>query len=275
MKMLKQVEIQKLSKTALRVRRRIIEMLIEAGSGHPGGSLSAVEVLVALYFYKMRHDPKNPRWVDRDRFILSKGHAAPLLYAVLAEAGYFPVEELRTLRRLNSRLQGHPDRTTLPGVEMTTGSLGIGLSVAAGMALAGKLDGRNYRVYVLLGDGEVQEGQVWEAAMTAAHYKLDNLLAIVDRNGLQQDGLTEQIMSIEPIASKWRAFNWNVFEVDGYDLKEIINVLDEAEDVESRPTVIITHTTKGRGFSSMEWCSEYHGKVPSKDRLMALLKELE
>lgn len=273
--MLKQVEIQKLSKTALRIRRRIIEMLIEAGSGHPGGSLSAVEVLVALYFYKMRHDPKNPGWVDRDRFILSKGHAAPLLYAVLAEAGYFPVEELKTLRRLNSRLQGHPDRTTLPGVEMTTGSLGIGLSVAAGMALAGKLDGRKYRVYVLLGDGEVQEGQVWEAAMTAAHYKLDNLLAIVDRNGLQQDGLTEQIMSIEPIAAKWRAFNWNVFEVDGYDLKEIINALDEAEDIESRPTVIITHTTKGRGFPSMEWCLEYHGKVPSKDRLMALLKELE
>jgi len=273
--MLEQIDNQKLCKRAMTVRRRIITMLAEAGSGHPGGSLSAVEVLVALYFCKMRHNPKNPRWEDRDRFILSKGHAAPLLYAILAEAGYLPVEELKTLRRLNTRLQGHPDRISLPGIEMTTGSLGIGLSVAVGVALAGKLDGRNYRVYVLLGDGEVQEGSVWEAAMAAAHYKLDNLVAIIDRNGLQQDGLTEQIMSIEPIASKWRAFNWDVFEVDGYNLKEIINALNEAEKVENRPTVIIAHTTKGKGVPSMEWSTQCHAKVPSKDALLSLLKGLE
>lgn len=250
-------------------------MLAEAGSGHLGGSLSAVELLVTLYFYKMRHDPKSPMWENRDRFILSKGHAAPLLYAVLTEAGYFPVNELGTLRRLNSRLQGHPDRLALPGVEMTAGSLGIGLSVAVGMALAGKLDKKEYRVYVLLGDGEVQEGQVWEAALTAAHYKLGNLVAIIDRNGLQQDGLTEQIMSIEPIASKWRAFNWNVFEVDGYDLKEIIRVLDAADDIENRPTAIIAHTTKGKGIPSVEWNVQYHAKLPDKETLMSFLKELK
>lgn len=249
-------------------------MLLEAGSGHPGGSLSATEVLIALYFHKMRHDPKKPKWPDRDRFILSKGHAAPLLYAVLAEAGYFPIEELTTFRKLNSRLQGHPDWNKLPGIEMTSGSLGIGLSVAVGMALAGKIDGKNYRVYVLLGDGEVQEGQVWEAAMAATHFRLDNLVAIVDRNGLQQDGLTEEIMSIEPMASKWRAFGWNIYEVDGYNFEEILKAFDAADEVKNRPTVIIAYTTKGRGIPFMEWSAKYHGNVPDKEILKRILKEL-
>jgi len=255
------------------IRKHIIEMLVEAGSGHPGGSLSAVDIVTALYFYKMKHNPKNPSWPDRDRFILSKGHAAPVLYAALAESGYFPLEELKTLRKINSRLQGHPSMKT-PGVEVSTGSLGQGLSIGVGMALAGKLDKRNYRVYVLLGDGEVQEGQVWEAAMFASHHKLDNLTAILDRNGLQQTGPTETILSIEPIAAKWKSFGWEVFEIDGFDMKEIVESLDKIERIRNRPTIIIAHTTKGKGISFMEWVTDYHAKIPDGENLSRALKEL-
>ena len=256
------------------MRKHIVTMINAAGSGHPGGSLSAVELIATLYFYKMRHDPKDPAWEDRDRFILSKGHAAPALYVALAESGYFPTGLLNTLRKLNSRLQGHPDKSRLPGIETSSGSLGQGLSFANGVALAGKMDGKGYRVYVLLGDGECDEGQVWEAAMAAAHYKLDNLTAILDRNGLQIDGPTEKVMSIEPIADKWRAFGWNVFEIDGYDVKEIIEVLNEASQARHKPSIIIAHTTKGKGVSFMEWVTDFHGKSPSEEELNKALMEI-
>ncbi|HEX9197621.1 MAG TPA: transketolase [Candidatus Bathyarchaeia archaeon] len=258
---------------AVKVRTDILEMVAEAKSGHPGGSLSAVEVLVALFFYKMRHDPKRPDWPDRDRFVLSKGHAAPVLFATLAESGYFPVSELKTLRKLNSRLQGHPD-LRVPGVEFPGGSLGIGLSAAIGMALAGKLDKKGYRVYALLGDGEMDEGETWEAAMAASKFKLDNLTAIVDRNGIQQDGLTEQIMPIEPLGYKWKAFNWHVLEVDGFDLRQVIDALEKAESMRNRPTVIIAHTVKGKGVSFMEWDPAYHGKAPDKDTVRKLVEHM-
>lgn len=258
---------------ATSIRAHILEMVSEAKSGHPGGSLSAVEILVSLFFYKMRHDPKNPNWSDRDRFVLSKGHAAPVLFATLAEAGYLPVGELKTLRKINSRLQGHPDRK-VPGVEYAGGSLGIGLSAAIGMALAAKMDKRKNRVYALLGDGELDEGQVWEAAMAAAKFKLDNLTAIIDRNGIQQDGLTEQIMPKEPLGYKWKAFNWHVLEVDGFDFRQVIDALDKAENMRNRPTVIIAHTIKGKGVSFMEWDPAYHGKAPDKETVRKLLETM-
>jgi transketolase len=267
-------EILRLKEIARSTRRLILESLAEAGSGHPGGSLSAVELLVTLYFHVMRHDPKNPHWEDRDRFFLSKGHAAPLLYAILAQSGYFPVEELMTLRKMGSRLQGHP-ALGIPGVEAPAGSEGIGLSLGVGTSLAGKLDKRNYRVYVLMGDGEQQEGEVWEAAMAASKYRLDNLTAIIDRNGIQQDGLTEQIMPIEPLAAKWRAFNWNVVEVDGYDYLQLLNAFELAATVSNRPTVVIAHTVKGKGISFMEWSPHYHGTAPPKDRMSDVLSELK
>lgn len=265
-------ELVRLTEISKNIRKLILETVAEAGSGHPGGSLSAVEILVTLYFYKMKHDPKNPLWEDRDRFILSKGHASPLLFSILAQAGYFPIEELKTFRKINSRLQGHPDFKA-PGVEYPGGSLGIGLSVAVGMALAARLDNKSHRIYTLLGDGELQEGQVWEAALTAAKYRLDNLTAIVDRNGIQQDGLTEQIMPLEPLAAKWKAFNWNVIQIDGYNFEQIINALEKAENTINRPTVIIAHTTKGKGVSFMEWSPEWHGKAPKKESLEKIIKE--
>ncbi|MEO9364872.1 MULTISPECIES: transketolase [Candidatus Nitrosocaldus] len=271
--MMQAQDLLRLKEIARRTRRLIIESVAEAGSGHPGGSLSAVELVVALYFHKMRHDPKNPKWEDRDRFILSKGHAAPLLYAVLAQAGYFPIEELKTLRKLGSMLQGHPDFRT-PGVEYCAGSEGIGLSVGIGLALAAKLDGKGYRTYVLLGDGEMQEGQVWEAAMAAVKYRLDNLTAIVDRNGIQQDGLTENIMPLEPLAAKWKAFNWNVIQIDGYDFEQIIDAYNKAEETLNRPTVIIAHTTKGKGVSFMEWSPQWHGQAPKKEQVSKILEEM-
>jgi transketolase len=264
----------RLQEIARNTRKLILGTLAEAGSGHPGGSLSAVELLVTLYFYKMKHDPKNPHWPDRDRFILSKGHAAPLLYSILAQAGYFPAVELQSLRKLGALLQGHPD-LRIPGVEMPAGSEGIGLSVGVGEALAGKLDGKSYRTYVLMGDGEQQEGEVWEAAMSASKFKLDNLTAIIDRNGIQQDGLTEQIMPLEPLASKWRAFNWNVIEVDGYDYLQLIDAFDNAEMTKHRPTIIIAHTVKGKGVSFMEWSPTYHGTPPSKDKMTDIYNELK
>ncbi len=263
----------KLDEKARTVRRHVVNMIYEAGSGHPGGSLSCVDILTALYFHTMHHDPSEPGWTDRDRFILSKGHAAPALYAILAEAGYFSIEELRSLRKIGSMLQGHPD-TRVPGVEISSGSLGQGLSIACGVALAGKLDRKDYRVYALLGDGECDEGQIWEAALLASHYKLDRLTAIVDRNGLQIDGPTEKIMCLEPIVGKWKAFGWNVIEIDGNKMAEIIAALSEANRIGGRPTVIIAHTFKGKGVSFMEWISAFHGKALNKDEMKIALQEL-
>lgn len=267
-------DIGKLKEIARNIRKDILIMLANAGSGHTGGSLSATDIVTALYFSKMRHDPWNPKWPERDRFILSKGHAAPLLYAVLARSGYFDRKELMTLRRLGSRLQGHPDCKVLPGVEMSTGSLGQGLSIGNGIAMAGKLNKNNYRVYVLLGDGENQEGQVWEAAMTAAHYRLDNLCAILDRNGLQIDGQVEEVMSIEPIVEKWRAFGWDVLEIDGHDMNQILLAFDKAEGTKGKPTMVIAHTIKGKGVSFFEGKVEYHGIAPTKEELERALAEL-
>jgi len=250
-------------------------MLTIAGSGHTGGSLSAADIVTALYFSKMRHKPDEPGWRERDRFILSKGHAAPLLYAVLAMAGYFDISALKTLRKLGSPLQGHPCSRVLPGVEISTGSLGQGLSVSNGMAMGMKMDNIGSRVYCLLGDGEIQEGQVWEAAMTAAHYKLDNLCAIVDLNGLQIDGPVSKVKAIEPVASKWAAFGWNVIDIDGHDMKEILDALDDAETVKGKPSVILAHTIKGKGVSFFEGKVEYHGMAPTPEELEKALKEME
>jgi transketolase len=264
-----------LKRQAKLVRVEILKMLTLAGSGHTGGSLSAADVVTALYFSKMRHKPDEPGWRERDRFILSKGHAAPLLYAVLAIAGYFDKTALKTLRKLGSPLQGHPCSRVLSGVEISTGSLGQGLSVSNGIAIGLKMDNLDSRVYCLLGDGEIQEGQVWEAAMTAAHYKLDNLCAIVDLNGLQIDGPVSKVKTIEPVASKWSAFGWNVIDIDGHDMKEILEALDEAEAVKGKPSVILAHTIKGKGVSFFEGKLQYHGIAPTTEELEKALKEME
>lgn len=257
------------------IRRHIVEMVGKAGSGHPGGSLSAVEIVTALYFRALRHNPKNPQWADRDRFILSKGHAAPVLYAALAECDYMPVEELSTLRQLDSRLQGHTDMTTVPGVEMSAGSLGQGLSFSVGVALAGRLDKRNYWVYTLLGDGECDEGQVWEAAMAAAHYKLDRMIAFVDYNKLQIDGWNKDVMNLEPFTDKWRAFGWHVIEIDGNDFGQVFSAIDSAKKVSNQPKMIIAHTVKGKGVSYMENNVDFHGKAPNEEEIKKALKELK
>jgi transketolase len=255
-------------------RKRIIKMIGKANSGHPGGSLSAIDIITTLYFGVMRHDPENPSWANRDRFILSKGHAAPALYATLAQARYFPVEHLMTLRRLGSPLQGHPDMKRLPGIEASTGSLGQGLSVAVGMAVGLRLDKRPSRVYVMLGDGECDEGSVWEAAMSAAHFKLDNLTAIVDKNSLQIDGSTECIMCLEPLKDKWKAFGWHVIGINGHDIGQILDALDEAERTSGKPTMIVADTVKGKGVSFMEGQVAYHGKAPSQKEVEKALHEL-
>jgi transketolase len=260
---------------AKKLRRHIVTMVGKAGSGHAGGSLSAVEIVTALYFKMMRHKPLDPQWPDRDRFILSKGHAAPLLYSVLAECGYFPVKELLTLRQMDSRLQGHTDRTITPGVEMSAGSLGQGLSFGLGAALAGLLDEQDYHVYVLLGDGECNEGQVWEAAMATAHYNVDNLTAIVDNNGQQIDGWNCDVMSLDPFAAKWQSFGWNVIEVDGHSVSELITAYKEAQKLKGQPTVIIAHTIKGKGVSFMENNPDFHGTAPNTMEVELALKELE
>jgi transketolase len=268
------LSVPELEKTAKQLRRHVIQMIATAGSGHPGGSLSAADIVTALYFNVMRHDSKNLQWPDRDRFVLSKGHAAPILYAALAECGYFPVEELATLRKLGSRLQGHTDRTLTPGVEMSAGSLGQGLSFGIGIALAGRLDKRDYHVYVLLGDGECEEGQVWEAAMFAPHFQLDNLTAIVDHNEIQLDGRCCDIMGLEPLADKWRAFNWHAIEIDGHDMNQVLQALKEAGKIKGKPTVIIAHTVKGKGVSFMEGNVDFHGKAPNAQETEIALKEL-
>jgi transketolase len=256
------------------VRIEILKMLAQAGSGHTGGSLSAADIVTALYFYKMRHRPDNPKWPERDRFILSKGHAAPLLYTALALSGYFDKSLLSALRKTGSPLQGHPSSKMLQGVEVSTGSLGQGLSIANGMALGLRLDKSPARVYCLLGDGEIQEGQVWEAAMTAGHYILDNLCAIVDLNELQIDGRCEDVMKIAPVTAKWKAFNWHVFEIDGHNMEEIVNTLNEAEKIKGKPSVILANTIKGKGVSIFEGKVEYHGIAPTKEELEIALKEL-
>lgn len=256
------------------LRRHIITMTARAVSGHPGGSLSAAEVVTALFFRVLRYRPSEPCWAERDRFILSKGHAAPLLYAALAESGYFPVDELSTLRRLGSRLQGHTDRTCTPGVEMSSGSLGQGLSFGIGAALAARLNSQSYRVYVLLGDGECDEGQVWEAAMAAAHFKIDNLVAIVDHNKQQIDGWNWEVMNLEPLGEKWRSFGWKVIEIDGHNFDQILAAFEQAELVKGQPTVIIAHTIKGRGVSFMENNPEFHGRATTPEETELALKEL-
>lgn len=264
-----------LKKQAKIVRIEILKMLTEAGSGHTGGSLSAADIVTALYFYKMRHNPKDTKWRERDRFILSKGHAAPLLYAALALSGYFDKALLKTLRKIGSPLQGHPCSKILPGVEISTGSLGQGLSIANGIAIGLKMDGLNSRVYCLLGDGETQEGQVWEAAMSAAHYKLDNMCAIIDNNGLQIDGHCHDVMTIEPIVGKWAAFGWHVIDIDGHDMEAILDAFDEAETVKGKPTMIVARTVKGKGVSFFEGKVQYHGIAPTSEELEKALKELE
>lgn len=268
------LSIDELQNIAKKLRRNIVTMIGQSGSGHPGGSLSAVEILTTLYFRIMRHQPDNPHWPERDRFILSKGHAAPVLYATLAECGYFPMEELATLRRFGSRLQGHTDVKRTPGVELSAGSLGQGLSFSIGIALASRLDKQSYRVYTLLGDGECDEGQVWEAAMAAPHFKIDNLTAVVDRNGLQIDGWTKDIMNTEPMSEKWRSFGWHVIDVDGHDFKQLIEAFEHAKTVKRQPTVIVARTVKGKGISYMENNADFHGKAPNAAQLEQALKEL-
>ncbi|MBI4378525.1 MAG: transketolase [Nitrospinae bacterium] len=268
------VEIEKLKEIARQIRIDILTMLVEAGSGHSGGSLSAADIITVLYFYKMRYDPKNPKWEERDKFVLSKGHAAPALYAVLGRAGYFDTGHFHTLRKMGSILRGHPNSAVTPGVEVCTGSLGQGLSQANGLALSARLDKRPTRVYVMHGDGEIDEGQIWEAAMTSAHYKIDNLCAILDNNGLQIDGPNKEVKDTDPLVGKWRMFGWHVIEINGHNIEEIISALDKAEEIKGKPTMIIAHTVKGKGVSFMENKVEYHGVAPTRDEFERAMKEL-
>lgn len=257
------------------IRADILRSLAEAGSGHTGGSLGLADLLTVLYFYSLRHKPEVPDWEGRDRLILSIGHVAPVLYASLAHAGYFPKEELMTLRKLGSRLQGHPGRDHgLPGLELSAGSLGQGLSVAVGMAMAAKADRKTWRVYSVHGDGELQEGSIWEAAMSAAHYRLDNLIAFIDRNGLQIDGKTSDVMELEPLDKKWDAFGWEVFRCDGHDHLQIIQTIEKAQQVKEKPSVIILKTIMGKGVPAIEDDYRWHGKVPTHEELERFLEEL-
>jgi len=268
-------DISKLDLMAVKIRKHIIEMLYRAKSGHPGGSLSAADALVALYFVHMKHNPKKPNNPNRDRFILSKGHAAPALYAVLAECGYFDVKELNKLRTINCMLQGHPVCNYVPGVEASTGSLGHGLSFANGVALAGKLDKKDYKVYAMLGDGETGEGQIWEAAAVASHYKLDNLTAMIDRNFLQIDGNTEDVLRLESVRDRWSAFGWYVLEINGHDIKQMLDALKEADAHKRQPTMIILNTTKGKGVSFMENNVDFHGVPPNEMERNLAIEELD
>lgn len=273
--MISKDKIKKLESVASKLRQHIISMTCAAASGHPGGSLSAADIVAVLYFHQLKHKPEDPSWPERDRFVISKGHAAPVLYAALAESGYFSVKYLKTLRRIGSSLQGHVDMLALPGVEMSTGSLGQGLSAANGMAMAGKLDKKNYHVYCLMGDGECHEGQIWEAAMTSNHRRLDNLTAIIDHNKYQIDGKVEDIKSIAPFADKWKAFGWNVISCDGHNIKSIIDSLEKAAKAKGKPSVIIADTVKGKGVSFMEEKPlDYHGKAPTPDEEKKALAEL-
>ncbi len=263
-----------LEKKAQIIRRDIVKMISLAGSGHPGGSLSAADIIATLYFNAMRHKPDNPKWEERDRFVLSKGHAAPVLYAALAEAGYIKREVLWTLRKLGSPLQGHPDMHKVPGVEVSTGSLGQGLAVGCGMALAGKLDNLDYSVFVLIGDGESQEGEIWEAAMMASHHKLDNLIAITDYNDLQIDGRVSEIKDVSPLDKKWEAFGWHVLQVDGHKMAELVAAFDEAKTIKDKPIMIVAKTIKGKGVSFMENEVGWHGVAPTEEEMVTALAEL-
>lgn len=268
--------IEELQAIAKRIRREIVEMITAAGNGHPGGSLSAVEIVVELYFDFMKIDPKNPKWADRDRFILSKGHAAPVLYCAMAELGYAdtPLDKLNTLRKLGSMYQGHPDVRFIPSLEASTGSLGEGLSVGLGMALGARLDGNPSRTYVMLGDGESQEGQVWEAAMFGGFHKLDNLVAIVDYNGIQLDGFVKDILDLTPLADKWRSFGWHTIEIDGHDFTAVRKAFEEAQATKGKPTCVVAHTIKGKGVSFMENNPKFHGTAPTPAELQIALQEL-
>ena len=266
--------IKSLEKTAAEIRCGIIKAIHNAGSGHPGGSLSAADIVTALYFDEMNVDPKNPKMKGRDKFILSKGHAGPVQYSALAVKGYYPMEDFMTLRKLGSKFQGHPDMHKVPGIEMSTGSLGQGISAAGGMALANKLDNNPGRIYVLLGDGEIQEGIVWEALMSAAHYKLDNMVAILDHNGLQIDGKNEDVMTVAPVVEKFQAFGWNVIQIDGHDFEQILDAFKQARACKGKPTMIVAETIKGKGVSFMENNAGWHGKAPDEEQTKQALAEL-
>ena len=266
--------VKDLKVTANNIRKSIIEEVYSAASGHSGGSLSAADILTVLYFYQMNIDPKDPKNENRDRFVLSKGHASPVLYATLAERGYFSKDELKSFRKLGSMLQGHPDMKGVPGVDMSTGSLGQGLSAANGMALASKIDSKGYRVYALLGDGEIEEGQIWEAAMTSSHYKLDNLCVIVDNNNLQIDGSVDNVMNVYPIDEKFKSFGFEVFTVDGNNIDELIAVFEKAKTVKGKPTAIVAKTVKGKGVSFMENQVGWHGKAPKEEEYNQAMDEL-
>ncbi|MBP3918910.1 MAG: transketolase [Clostridia bacterium] len=268
------VKLQELKKTAVIIRLGIVEEVFNAASGHPGGSLSIADIITYLYFAEMNVDPNNPDWDARDRFVLSKGHTCPALYAALAEKGFFPKEDLKTFRHIDSYLQGHPDKKHTPGIDMSSGSLGQGISAACGMALAGKIQNKDYRVYTVLGDGESEEGQVWEAAMFAAHYKLDNLCAVLDFNGLQIDGKITEVMNPTPLDEKFKAFGWHVICINGHDFNEIEAAFEEAKTVKGQPTLILAATTKGKGVSYMEDKAGWHGKAPNADEYAQAIEEL-
>ena len=264
-----------LARVAYKIRKNAVTAVYSAASGHPGGSLSIADIMSVLYFDEMNIDPKNPKNPDRDRFVLSKGHCTPALYGTLAERGFFPVEDLKTFRQIDSVLQGHPDMKHIPGVDMSTGSLGLGISAACGMALAGKIDKKDYRVYSVLGDGEIEEGQVWEAAMYAAHYKLDNLCAFIDSNGLQIDGPTKDVMNSDPIDEKFKAFGWNVIVIDAHDIQAIKDALAKAKTVKGQPTAIVAKSVKGKGVSFMENNVSWHGSAPNQEQYEQAISELD
>jgi transketolase len=271
---LKKLELNELINYTKIIRRDIVEMIYRANSGHPGGSLSITEIVTALYFNVMNHNPEKPDWEDRDRFILSKGHACPALYSCMARTGYFPLEELKTLRRINSRIQGHPEVRKLPGIEASTGSLGQGLSIGTGIAIGGKLKNKDYRVYVLCGDGELNEGQIWEAALFCGNKNIDNLTLIVDYNKQQLDGWLKEIMPMDSLTDKFKSFNWHVIEIDGNNMEQVLKAFDEAKNTKNKPTVIIAHTIKGKGVSFMENNIEFHGMPPSKEQYEIAMQEL-
>ena len=268
-------DIKLLEKSANEIRKSIIKMINKSKSGHPGGSLSIADILATLYFHEMKIDPKNPKDPHRDRFVLSKGHASPAIYATLAERGYFDKELLSSFRAYGSILQGHPDMKKIPGIDMSTGSLGQGLSIANGMACSAKMSGEEYRTYVIMGDGELQEGQVWEAAMTAAHYKFDNICAFIDNNNLQIDGHVDKVMGVEPLDKKWEAFGWNVIKIDGHSFESIICGLEAAKTCKGKPSIIIAKTVKGKGVSFMENVCEFHGVAPDNEQTVIALEELK
>ena len=268
------MDIEDLKMKANEIRKDIIEEVYNAKSGHPGGSLSIADIMAVLYFNELRIDEKNPRWEERDRLVLSKGHCSPALYAALAERGFFDKEDLKSFRKIESNLQGHPDLNKVPGVDMTSGSLGQGLSIANGMAIAGKMDNKDYRVYTILGDGEIEEGQIWAAAMTANKYKLDNLCVIVDNNNLQIDGTIEEVMSSYPIDEKFKSFGFNVLTIDGNNIEEILSAFEIAKQTKNKPTCIIAKTIKGKGVSFMENKAEWHGKAPNEEEYEEAMKNL-